>query len=178
MLQFYFLSVLLNVVTGLILVYATDFNKVGSDGAVNTASADSPAGTDDAGAPSDSAEGSTESNKESKAARIGKMISSNAFFDDLTFRLVIGILTGLVGIMKLISVVQNDVPVIGDLLPALAGIAGSICMLLEYWKQRSEGRRIVPDAIVHLFENGRKYIGVFCIVAGLLHFVFPKVLFL
>ena len=76
MLQFYFLSILLNLVTGIILVYGK-----------NLISGESP---------------------ESKARGI---LGENAFFDDKNFRLVLGILTVFVGIMKLLSVVRTDVPV-------------------------------------------------------------------
>lgn|SRR5574344_1294595 len=169
MLQFYFLSVLLNVVTGLVLVYATDFNRQTQNGG-------------DAAGQTQPAENAPEANGESgvqtKIDQFGKIIGSNSFFDDMTFRLVLGILTGLVGIMKLLSVVQNDIPVIGDLIPAVAGMCGSVCILLEYYKFRTTLEPHVPPFIKSFFEGGRKYIGVFCIVAGLLHFIFPKVLFL
>lgn len=169
MLQFYFLSVLLNVVTGLVLVYATDFNKQTpdeGDAAGQTQPAEKEAAQQGG------------SGVQTKIDRFGKIIGSNSFFDDMTFRLVLGILTGLVGIMKLLSVVQNDMPVIGDLIPALAGMCGSVCILLEYYKFRTTLEPHVPSFIKSFFEGGRKYIGVFCVAAGLLHFIFPKVLFL
>jgi hypothetical protein len=151
MLQFYFLSVLLNVASGLILVYGLDFNKPNTE-KDETGGADTPANS--------------------------SFMGSNTFFDDSTFRLVLGIMTGFVGVMKLLSVVQNDMPVVGDLLPALAGMAGSFCLLLEYYRVRTGTSRTLPQIFERIFVGGRKYIGIFCIIAGLLHFIFPKVLFL
>ena len=98
MLQFYFLSILLNLLVGLLLVF------------------------------SDSGGG-----EESDLDDVINDSFQNRFlavFDNRNFRLIVGILCVLVGLMKLLSVTQGDVPVVGDLLPALAGIAGGFCVLL------------------------------------------------
>ena len=143
MLQFYFLSILLNLVTGIILVYGK-----------NLISGESP---------------------ESKARGI---LGENAFFDDKNFRLVLGILTVFVGIMKLLSVVRTDVPVIGDLLPAAAGLFGGFCILVEFYKTNSASELALPHWIDFCFLEKRKYVGYACIAAAVLHFSFPDVLLL
>ena len=158
MLQFYFLSILLNVLAGLVLVYASDFTKKEADFAPETAGDE---------------EGSGES-PESPASRLFK----GAFLDDMTFRLVLGALSVLGGIMKLLSPVQNDMPVIGDLIPALSGLAAGAALLIEFYAVRNSLETSFPAFIQKIFVDGRKYIGVFCIIAGLMHFVFPRVLFL
>lgn len=176
MLQFYFLSILLNVIAGLILVYATDFtskNSVLPDAEKNDFDVSD---LDD----EDSEKTTEEENDDSVFdKRLSFAINSKGtFFDDMTFRLVVAILSGLVGILKLLSTIQNDVPVIGDLIPALAGLAACFALLVEYYIQKSTTEVKLPSVLNTVFISGRKYLGIFCIIAGVLHFIFPRVLFL
>lgn len=156
MLQFYFLSILLNVLAGLVLVYASDFTKQSEADAVS------------------SEEGEVEAEESSSSSHFLK----GAFFDDMTFRLVLGILSVVGGLMKILSPIQLDIPVIGDLVPAVAGLAAGAALLLEFYAVRNSLETTFPLFVQKVFFEGRKYIGVFCIIAGLMHFIFPRVLFL
>ncbi len=167
MLQFYFLSVLMNIMAGLILVYATNFfeEETPASNLNSENSSEEEFSSDDF---VDTGLSSGESSFSTKGT----------FFDDLTFRLVVAVLSGLVGLMKLLSTVQNDIPVIGDLIPAFAGFSACAALLLEYYAKKSVTAPVFPSFAETLFVDGRKYIGVFCILAGVLHFIFPRVLFL
>lgn len=147
MLQFYFLSVLLNLVTGLILFCSE--NKVSNEIAT----------TED-----------VQKDVQEKKDILG-------FMDNKNFKLVLGVLSVLVGLMKLLSVVQNDVPVIGDLLPSAAGLIGGLCILLDFYKS-SATVEMNPNKFIQFVSENQKAIGVFCIIVAVLHFIFPKVLFL
>ena len=149
MLQFYFLSILLNLLTGLVLLYADIFPE----------------------------EQNAEEKSEKPLGKIKELISNTAFFENKTFLLVVGALSTFTGLMKLLSVVRNDIPVIGDLLPALAGLVGGFTVVLAYYLMTATDPVSLPDAVHNIFIKGHKYIGVFCIVAALLHFVFPGALF-
>lgn len=144
MAQFYFLSVLLNIIAGLVLVYGFDLTK----------------------------KNNTE--KQPSASFFGNLTC----FENRTFRLVVGVLSMLVGLMKILSVFRNDVPVIGDLVPALAGLTGGASLLLEYYLSATTEEVRIPEGVTRVLIGGRKYIGVFCLVAGLLHFIFPQVVLL
>ncbi len=176
MLQFYFLSILLNVIAGLILVYATDFTSK------NPALADIQKNdfeSEDSDGENFDQNTETESDDSVFDKRLSFAINSKGtFFDDMTFRLVVAILSGLVGILKLLSTIQNDVPIIGDLIPALAGLAACFALLIEYYIQKSTTEVKLPSVLNTVFISGRKYLGIFCIIAGVLHFIFPRVLFL
>lgn len=137
MLQFYFLSILLNTVTGLVLIF-TDRND--SDR------------SDDAKIP--------------------------AIIRDETFRLVLGVLTSVTGFFKLLTAVRGDVPVIGDLLPALAGLAGGFTLLYEFYKTRSTLDQENLHPIIQKIVSSKRYVGFSCIVAAVFHFLFPTILFL
>ncbi|MBP3709807.1 MAG: hypothetical protein J6I73_05325 [Treponema sp.] len=145
MLQFYFLSILLNLTTGMILVFGK--NLITGE-------------------------------KAESANKASGILGENAFFDDKTFRLVLGVLTMFVGIMKLLSVVRNDIPVVGDLFPALAGFLGGGCLLIEYYKSNSAAELSLPHVINAVFIDKRKYAGYVSMMAAVLHFIFPDVLLL
>jgi hypothetical protein len=161
MLQFYFLSVLLNIGVGLILVYAQQ----------TSADADVPDAADlepDESAPA--------GKKGLHPSRLFK--GDMSFISTPAFRLVVGFASVFTGIMKLLSVVHNDIPVIGDFFPALAGIAGGFALLLEYYMDASSTDLSIGEPVRKVFIDGRRYIGIFCLFAGLLHFLFPQVLLL
>lgn len=135
MLQFYFLSILFNTVTGLVLLVADGEDKVSE----------------------------------------GKL---PVFVFDETFRLVLGILTAVTGFFKLLTAVRGDIPVIGDLLPAIAGLAGGFALLYEFYKNRSTVEDIQLPPVVQRIVEGRRYVGIVSLVAAACHFLFPTVIFL
>lgn len=166
MLQFYFLSVLLNVLCGFVLVYAA-----AKSSARNSAMYSSDDGDDFF----NSIDGDTPLPDSETDERLRPFLS---FLNDSTFRLVLGAVSMLVGFIKLFYSVRNDIAVLGDLLPALAGLCGGSCLLFDYFDARSEFGLSIPEPLENVIVGGRRYIGLFCIVAGLLHFIFPKVILL
>ncbi len=172
MLQFYFLSILFNLAAGIFLVWGrgTEPAKSGaaSDGGGTSAGQEIPD-------PADSGEERTADGADG-APDTGSACPE--FLRGRTFRLVLGILTALTGFMKLLSVVRTDVPVVGDLVPALAGLAGGFCILLDYYLSESTEKLPLPAWISCVFVRDSRYIGYFCLCAAVLHFVFPDVIFL
>ena len=159
MLQFYFLSVLLNLLAGLIIIYVV---KENSEASPYLPDSDDPF-----------AENPSEPSKSS-----GFKSLASPFLADKTFQLVIGILSALTGLMKLLSPIQYDVPVVGDLVPALAGLVSGFVLLLDWYQERSDVELPLPEVIQNVYTGGRKYLGIFCLISALLHFIFPNVLFL
>ena len=144
MAQFYFLSVLLNILAGLILIFGKNLAEPLAEG---------------------------EDDGES-AITIGSFTLDNS-----GFRLIVGILCVFVALMKILSVFKGDVPVVGDLLPVLAGLISGASILLEYYIASSEDEPLSETPIAKLLE-WRKYIGIGCIAVAILHFVFPQIIFL
>ena len=165
MLQFYFLSVLLNIVAGLILVYASDFTK----GTSLASGADS---ADDLDFSAD------EETEETAPAESPKLFADGSFMNDTLFRLVVGILGLLAGVLIIVSPIQNDAPIVGDLIPALANILAGIALLLEFYANKLSTEINLPFFLQGIFVTGRRYLGVFCVIAGLMHFIFPRVMLL
>lgn len=153
MAQFYFLSILFNIIAGLILVYGSDFTK------------------------KEVISGEETSSKKAKGKK-DTMLNSNPLFENGNFRLVLGVLTVLVAVMKILSVFRNDVPVIGDIIPAVAGFLAGASLLFEYYIITASVKPELPDYVNKILISGRKYVGYAAIVAGILHFIFPQVLLL
>ena len=137
MLQFYFLSVLMNALAGYILFFGH------SDGVLDF--------------------------------RCGFSVKSE------TFRLVVGILSAFTGLFKLLSSIEGDLPLIGDLIPAAAGVLCGFILIFEYYSIRSAARSFEEDSgkkIDGFLIANKKLIGAIAIVAAVLHFLFPTVLLL
>lgn len=96
----------------------------------------------------------------------------SSLFDNEIFRLVVGILSCLVGFIKLFFVYGSKVVIVGDLLPAIAGMAGGFVLVAEYFYSRQENEN-VPDFVDNFFFAYKKYIGIVCILIGIIHFVIP-----
>ncbi len=84
----------------------------------------------------------------------------------------------LVGIMKLISVYKGDVVVVGDLLPALTLLAAGFTMIIEHLSANPESENGFLKKMDKIFVRYESITGVAALVAGVMHFIFPSVLFL
>src|SRR5574344_703558 len=136
MAQFYFLSVLLNIIAGLALVYGKEFvhkNKADDD-----LLEEKP------------------SKKNNLQDKTSTFFEGMTCFDSRSFRLVIGVLSVLVGLMKILSVFRNDIPVVGDIVPALAGLLGGASLLVEYYLSGTTEDSVIPANVEHVLVGGRK----------------------
>jgi uncharacterized membrane protein HdeD (DUF308 family) len=90
-----------------------------------------------------------------------------------TVRLILGILSILVAILKLLSPMRGIV-ILGDLLPVLVGGAAGFVFIYEYYLFRTtldqeKGR------LNWIFLKHKKAIGFIAILTGILHFLFAEV---
>ncbi|MDR1390381.1 MAG: hypothetical protein LBJ31_10460 [Treponema sp.] len=95
-----------------------------------------------------------------------------------TLRLVAGGFSIGVGILKLLSPVANSVPVVGDLFPALANLAGGFILVFEFYRNRSSLITGAVERLGDFLEKNRRFTGFFCLTAAGLHFIAHQVLFL
>jgi hypothetical protein len=100
------------------------------------------------------------------------------FLKDQTVRLIMGILTFTVGFFKLLTVMRGDVPVVGDLLPSVAGMAVGVTLLLEFYRSTANVSTDAIDKLDRIFIANRRLVGIVAMVSGLVHFLFANVLFL
>ncbi|GAB6392947.1 MAG: hypothetical protein MdMp014T_2320 [Treponematales bacterium] len=142
MIQFYFLSILLNAATGFVLLFGDERGE--ADAAGDEAAAGGAAGFS---------------------------------FGSDTFRLVLGVLTLVTGVLKLFSPLPNGnnvvLWVVGDLLPALVGAGAGFVLLCGYYRSRSALER-EKGGWVSAAARYHKLAGLAALAAAVLHFLFGK----
>jgi hypothetical protein len=92
-----------------------------------------------------------------------------------SFRLYLGIAACLTALLKILSVVSGDIPIIGDIIPAFVGILAGFVLVFEYYKHHSSLESEKSEKLELFFEKNRKWIGIAAIAAAALHFLFPTV---
>ena len=98
---------------------------------------------------------------------------------DETFRLVVGILSVIVGLLKILSVVEGDVPVVGDLFPALSGFLCGFILIFEYYRSRTSlDISKHSEKVDRLLVSNKRIIGIIALITAVLHFLFPTVMLL
>ena len=112
---------------------------------------------------------------ETVVERISGFRAFSDFFEGrTTLKIVVGILSFLVGILKLLS--SMDVTIAGDLMPALCNIAVGIALTLDYYKDRSD--TTPSEKLNDFFARNGSFIGIIAVIFGVLHFFIPRVLLL
>ena len=96
--------------------------------------------------------------------------------NDPTFLLVLLIFSGISAVFKLLSPVEGNTPIIGDIVPALSGVLGCI-VFFERWVKASENQLTLPPFFARILTFEQP-IGFFCLFAGVTHLLFSPVLFL
>jgi hypothetical protein len=93
---------------------------------------------------------------------------------------VLGILSIVIGVLKLLSPFENKYPFFGDLAPALAGVASGLFLIFGINRQdtSSVSRERTPGSLGESLPRIRKPLGLGLLICALLHFLFPQALFL
>jgi uncharacterized membrane-anchored protein len=98
--------------------------------------------------------------------------------DNETIRLVLGILTLVSGLLKLLSSIEGDIPVIGDLFPAVFGLFAGFILVFDYYRTKTSIESEKSELVERILTQNKRWIGFVTIVSAILHFLFPSVLFL
>jgi len=94
-------------------------------------------------------------------------------------RIGVGIAAGIVGILKLIVRSPGEtVPVAGDLLPALAGIALGGLLLADTFRISRDDEPAAVDKVTNAVMPYRTPIGLGGIAVALVHFLLPSLIIL
>ena len=108
----------------------------------------------------------------------GVLSFRETIYDKTAFR--IGLISSLllIGILKIISVFNGDIIIVGDLLPVLMLLISGFTLLIEYISENNEAEKGFIKKMDSIFVKHSSIVGVAAIVSGALHFIFPGVLFL
>jgi hypothetical protein len=97
---------------------------------------------------------------------------------DETLRLIFGVLALVTGLLKLLSAIEGDLPILGDMIPSLLGLITGFILDFEYYRERSSLEPENTALIGQVLLKNKKIVGFTAIAVSALHFLFPKVLFL
>jgi hypothetical protein len=103
---------------------------------------------------------------------------SKDLFKNTSFRFVLGIVTAVVGLLKLLSVVPGNYPVVGDIVPAAGGLAAGAMLIYEFYKQHATITSPSTERASAFVSAHQRIIAGVAIVTAVLHFLFPTALFL
>jgi len=114
----------------------------------------------------------------------GEDSSSRFPINNPTFYLVLGILSAVTGILKLLSPIPygvnsvRGVLIFGDLIPAVAGIVAGIVFIFGLYRKEGAQSSGELDRIGTSLLALKKPIGMGLMATALIHFVFGQILFL
>ena len=93
--------------------------------------------------------------------------------------IVIGIATLAVGLITFFVRAPGDtVPIVGDLLPSLAGIAMGITLLVESFRQQVDSRGPQVEKLSKALISYRVPAGIAGVAIAMVHFLFPAAVIL
>lgn len=109
-----------------------------------------------------------------------------SFIHNNTFTLTLTIFAGIIAISSLMAPYGEKIngelpfsmlPILGDLLPALATFAGYFVFLTRYLKANHPAV-YTDNGFFALVENSEFHIAIFCLIVATIHFFFPQVAFI
>lgn len=109
--------------------------------------------------------------------KIGSVFSE-VTFKSIGFKLGLGMVTAFVGVFQFLTVAPGDVRVVGDLIPAIAGIVAGTILVLQYYQEKSTVESKLIETLDRVFVQNAANIGMLVLLVALSHFLFHRVLFL
>lgn len=101
------------------------------------------------------------------------------FFEEKAgIRVTLGVVAFLAGFLTLLSVTAGDVPVAGDLLPALAGLITGATLLFDRYKEKSTVQSKFIETVDKVLLRNKTILGSVGVLLGALHFLIPGVVLL
>jgi len=99
-------------------------------------------------------------------------------FTSSGFRFGLGLVTFLVGFFRLLLVTEGDAAIVGDLLPALAGMILGATLIIVFYNDRSTLDSQAKGTLNRVFVDNSSNFAIAGLIIALLHFLLPRALFL
>jgi hypothetical protein len=99
-------------------------------------------------------------------------------FTSQTFRFGLGVVTLLVGFFQFLSVHPDDTIILGNLIPAAAGMVLGGTLVLGYYREKSNVESSFVDRLDRIFLQNAGNFAYLGLLIAVLHFFFHRVLFL
>jgi hypothetical protein len=112
-------------------------------------------------------------------ARVPALATFRAWLENRGAAIVLGLATAAIGFLKLIVRAPGDtVPVAGDLLPAIAGLAVGVALFFEALLRKPATPERPVERYAKAVLSYRIPLGILGVAAALLHFLFPSAVIL
>ena len=112
-------------------------------------------------------------------ARVPALATFRAWLENRGAAIVLGLATAAIGFLKLIFRAPGDtVPVAGDLLPAIAGLAVGAALFFEALLRKPATPERPVERYAKAVLSYRIPLGILGVAAALLHFLFPSAVIL
>lgn len=109
--------------------------------------------------------------------RVGSFFNA-AVFTSQAFRFGLGVVTLLVGFFQFLSVHPDDTIILGNLVPAAAGMVIGGTLVLGYYREKSTVESSFVDRLDRIFLRNAANFAYLGLLVAVLHFFFHRVLFL
>ena len=111
--------------------------------------------------------------------RVPALATFRAWLENRGAAIVLGLATAAIGFLKLIVRAPGDtVPVAGDLLPAIAGLAVGVALFFEALLRKPATPERPVERYAKAVLSYRIPLGILGVAAALLHFLFPSAVIL
>ena len=91
------------------------------------------------------------------------------FFKNVGSRLILAFLVMVIGLVKLLWPYQG-IPILGDLLPAAAGLGGGFTLLYDFMRNKSDVSSESMTKMDKIFLSNKFLIGIGSVLTAVLHF--------
>ena len=108
---------------------------------------------------------------------VGSFFSA-ATFKSPGFAFGLGVVTALVGLFQFLSVHPDDTIILGNLVPAAAGVVLGGTLMLAYYREKSTVESAFVNRLDAIFLQNSAGLAYLGLLVALLHFLFHRVLFL
>jgi len=95
-----------------------------------------------------------------------------------SFFLILGIISIVTGVLKLLSPTLDGILILGDLFPAAGGVIAGLMLIFGIYRQNTAVNEGELERLGKNLLTFRKPIGIGLLIIALVHFLFPKALFL
>ncbi|MFW5742126.1 MAG: hypothetical protein ACOCW3_02785 [Spirochaetota bacterium] len=109
--------------------------------------------------------------------RVGSFFNANLMTSQ-GFRFGLGVVTALVGLFQFLSVHPDDTIILGNLVPAAAGMVLGGTLVLGYYREKSTVESAFVDRLDRVFLKNEANFSYLGLLIAILHFFFHRVLFL
>jgi hypothetical protein len=103
----------------------------------------------------------------------------SGFMSNQTYRLILAIISIIVGIANIFPTYEGDIVFFGELLPFIAGVTAGILLLVDFVSTRQDlnmGKTAeIADKVERISKPYLTIVGIIVVIIGMVHALIPQV---